>query len=302
MTEIEIGRVETILEVGAEGGSITMRGRRDSRGAWKFHVSTSEAALLDLLDGEAPGPPPMVSTPEGVRWIDSWDGALADLGRYPWPKLRPLAVHPEFARVILDAVTTQEGIGAREVKRWRTLIASSRSRPIVRDLSFEAWTSWARCGEMRTLEPFGGVYLFAYFNSPPPPQTAPDPQLLPFEVIYVGDAKDLNNRPLADPGHKVVQRLRSVFAVADLDCLYVTVGRLYTIDRVPRQYAYQRTCSFFLEAKLAWEYAQLHGNPPIFQVKDSAFNRPWIDQVVANLKRLELEVSPWRHTSPPAPE
>jgi hypothetical protein len=90
MTEVGLGRVETILEVGAEGGSITLKGRRASMGGWQFRVITSESALWDMLDEEPPDSTTEGGTPLGAPWIDSWRGALVDLGRYQWPRLRPL--------------------------------------------------------------------------------------------------------------------------------------------------------------------------------------------------------------------
>lgn len=35
MSEADSGQVETILEVGAEGGSIRLEGQRDAAGAWR---------------------------------------------------------------------------------------------------------------------------------------------------------------------------------------------------------------------------------------------------------------------------
>jgi hypothetical protein len=125
MSEDEIDGVETILEVGAEGGAITLRGRRDARGAWQFQVSIQEGGLWELIDEEPPD-----RTAEEAPWVDSWDGALSELGRNPWPKLCPLVVHPDFADAILDAVTAHERIGATDVSKWRAFVARSRSRAV----------------------------------------------------------------------------------------------------------------------------------------------------------------------------
>jgi hypothetical protein len=115
--EDDTNRFETILDVGAEGGSITLAGRRDERGAWQFRVATNKAALYDLLDEEPSAP---VKTP----WV-SWDAALALLGRYPWPRLSPIKLHAEFANAILEAVAASKDGGPLQVARWRDWLAAA---------------------------------------------------------------------------------------------------------------------------------------------------------------------------------
>lgn len=113
-------RVETILEVGAEGGSITLEGRRDAAGVWRFRVVTNEGGLGDLLGEEldqvlGAGPP----------W-ESWEGALTQLDRYPWPRLWPIGIHAEFEEAILNAVAANEHGGPEQVRRWREFIRMNR--------------------------------------------------------------------------------------------------------------------------------------------------------------------------------
>ena len=84
MTSDHIEQAETIVEVGAEGGSISLQGRRDEQGEWRFRVITNEVALSDLI-GEQPTPM------ENQPWVDSWDDALTLLGRFPWPRLHPIS-------------------------------------------------------------------------------------------------------------------------------------------------------------------------------------------------------------------
>ena len=43
---------ETILEVGAEGGSLTLFGNRDDAGQWRFWTQTDETTMNYLLDEE----------------------------------------------------------------------------------------------------------------------------------------------------------------------------------------------------------------------------------------------------------
>ena len=112
--------VVTILTLGAEGGSITLEGQRDAAGAWRFRVATNEGGLGDLLDEELDevrgGAPP---------W-ESWEGALTQLDRYPWPRLEPIGIHAEFEEAILNAVAAHELGGPEQVRRWRECIRMSR--------------------------------------------------------------------------------------------------------------------------------------------------------------------------------
>jgi hypothetical protein len=120
MTSDHIEQGETIVEVGAEGGSISLRGRRDEQGEWRFRVITNEAALSDLIGEE---PTPMENQP----WVDSWDDALTLLGRFPWPRLHPIAVHHEFVDDVLAAISSHKDGGPTEVRRWRDWLVASRS-------------------------------------------------------------------------------------------------------------------------------------------------------------------------------
>ena len=103
---------KTIVEIGGEGGSIRLQGRRGAAGAWQFRLGTNEAALYDML-GEEPPPP------KEVPWVSSWDEALALLDRYPWPLLYPLQVHAEFKEAVFAAIEAHERGGPGQVERWR---------------------------------------------------------------------------------------------------------------------------------------------------------------------------------------
>jgi hypothetical protein len=86
-----------VLEVGGEGGSITLEGRKVG-GAWQFRVRTSDESLL-LLGEEKEG---VVSE---TGWVDTWRGAMKLMDRHPWHQLSPIAGHPAFLKRICDALT-----------------------------------------------------------------------------------------------------------------------------------------------------------------------------------------------------
>ena len=68
-----------------------------------------------------------------------------------------------------------------------------------------------------------------------------------------------------------------------LNFLYVSIGPLYVIDPDAKRYAYQRAYSTYVENKLAWDYAKLHGHPPLLSVKSST-NQEWIRSVITEFK------------------
>jgi hypothetical protein len=102
-----------ILKIGVEGGSITVTGSRSGDG-WRFavHVRDSTPDLLD--EPVEPRPPKMVA---------SWGDLLEILDRYPWARLFPMEVHPEFRRAVLEAVvqrlSTPDERGFRALNRWK---------------------------------------------------------------------------------------------------------------------------------------------------------------------------------------
>jgi hypothetical protein len=109
--------IETIIQIGAEGGSMTLEGRRTVGDRWQFRLAMNEVALYDMLDED---PPPPVDAP----WVSSWDEALELLGRYSWPPLRPLAVHPEFRETVFAALAAHEKGGPDQVARWQDILGS----------------------------------------------------------------------------------------------------------------------------------------------------------------------------------
>src|SRR5208282_2757906 len=89
---------EVVLEVGAEGGSLTLRRERDADGDWQFWVERNETALYDLLSEEDRSEIGGYFAQTG--YVYSFHEALDLLDKYPWFRLYPVQVHPEF----LDAV------------------------------------------------------------------------------------------------------------------------------------------------------------------------------------------------------
>jgi hypothetical protein len=121
-------RAEVILELGAEGGSLTLVGTKAAHG-WRFRMIRDESTLRDLLSEE---------DCEGLElqsessWVDSWEAALALFDKYPWHLLYPLRVHPHFVTQIWAAVreclrNDPRSEQHHELERWRRLLWRSVS-------------------------------------------------------------------------------------------------------------------------------------------------------------------------------
>jgi hypothetical protein len=123
------------------------------------------------------------------------------------------------------------------------------------------------------------VYLFAHCPSGHPPKI-PRADRLPEEVVYVGDAKNLNARPLSGEHHRI-KRYKKLFG-KNTESLFITFAKLY--ETGCDDYAVQRIYSFHAEALLAWNYTKRHGHPPAMQYKEKGKTPGWVREVVKKLK------------------
>lgn len=89
---------EKLLEILAEGGSISVLGNKSSGGNWTFALVRDETTLAQLIDDTLPEDTYLETS------ADSWDSLLDMIDRYPWVKLYPKTVHTEFRKKLLAAV------------------------------------------------------------------------------------------------------------------------------------------------------------------------------------------------------
>jgi hypothetical protein len=107
--------VEKILEVGLEGGAVTLEGRRGRGGRWEFRIVQDWGTAWELIGESSP-------VQRSAPWVSSWEKALAVLDQRPWTQMMPLEVHPEFAERIVGFVLAREGQEGRYVDRWRRML------------------------------------------------------------------------------------------------------------------------------------------------------------------------------------
>ena len=116
---------EPLIKIGAEGGSITLFGVTTADGSWHYWRSTHDETPT-YLDPEEGGD--VIRHTSG--WVDTWPEALVLLDRYPWARLSPMYVHPDFRSRVWEAVQERlEGEDGsqvqRSLERWGKRCATS---------------------------------------------------------------------------------------------------------------------------------------------------------------------------------
>jgi len=144
---------------------------------------------------------------------------------------------------------------------------------------FCKWVPWNRRPDLlRRDGPWLGVYVWAHFRRPPSHLVKPYPNL-PRQVIYVGEAKDIDRRPLTGAHHRLAHYRDTFPDDPNLDNLYVSVyfvqrfRRGYSSKKARSLYARLRVYTQWLEATLYWEYTKKWGRPPALHYKTGAYER-----------------------------
>jgi uncharacterized coiled-coil protein SlyX len=104
---------ETVLEVGADGGTLTIVRKRNEYGDWEFQCLRDETTFSELLPEEFGDGEGLI---EKSARMDTFEDALVRLDRYPWYCLFPLKVHPEYADSVLREIEKRGGKEA--VAEW----------------------------------------------------------------------------------------------------------------------------------------------------------------------------------------
>ncbi|MCL5097131.1 MAG: hypothetical protein M1608_06325, partial [Candidatus Omnitrophica bacterium] len=105
-------KTEIIVEVGCDGGSLTVEGEYHGDIGWRFRGVRNEMALYDdcVEDGE---PDDIAGFLEKTNSFDSLPEALKLFDRYPyWIDMYVVEVHPEFVDQVLAEVRSRGGASA----------------------------------------------------------------------------------------------------------------------------------------------------------------------------------------------
>ena len=109
---------ETVLEVGGEGGRITLRGMRLNDQQWLFTKVRDESTLIDFLDAEdveSLGP----FLKGQSKAVVGFEQAVQLLNK-AWPRFVPRVVHPEFRERIWNIVSQAE-LDSFHLSEWEEL-------------------------------------------------------------------------------------------------------------------------------------------------------------------------------------
>jgi hypothetical protein len=113
----EIPGREIVLQVGAEGGSLTIVRYHVSGEKWQFAIIRDESTLADFLGEED-----KEDLFEALDSIATFEDAIALMNKYPWPNLYPLVVHPEYANRVRKII--ERSGDPRAMDRWKDILGS----------------------------------------------------------------------------------------------------------------------------------------------------------------------------------
>lgn len=105
--QMNSSKPETVLEVGAEGGTLAIVRQRDELGNLEYWCLRDETTMLDLLpEGEIGNSNGLF---EQSAHVNKFEDALLRLDRYPWFRFVPLKVNAKFADLVLREVEKRGG-------------------------------------------------------------------------------------------------------------------------------------------------------------------------------------------------
>ena len=116
-------KLEKIVVIGAEGGDFTLYGWKSKDGEWRFSCESNEQTLMDMMPKDDRNGLHSCSK-SGIA--SSWEEGVELLSRYPWTRLYPLYVHPEFAdRVMQEVLKPNDvfGLENQQLGFWQSVCA-----------------------------------------------------------------------------------------------------------------------------------------------------------------------------------
>ena len=137
------------------------------------------------------------------------------------------------------------------------------------EIIFTAWCPWADRRSLRTQTPHGGVYLWARFTEGAP-DSPPWPEL-PQELVYVGETKNLNDRPLGR--HNRLSRYKKLFETSSCDHLYLSIFRVFETDTDSQRTL--RAFTQYFEGLVDWQYTMQYGRRPAMHFKSGTPEDPF---------------------------
>ncbi len=241
---------EIVLEVGADGGTVTLFRERIAQGDWQFGMGTDESALYDASDehrGE------LADYHSRTAYVHSFGEATTLLDKYPWVELYPLHVDPEFLDAVLLEVRKRGGETAE--MRWRDVLgvapsgSNTQSKGSFSQHVSESDVDWILCIELNSNGRFREWLADRIFGVP--------------STIHEGAWRSVEN---SFGESDLVWRVR----LADNSHLLALIEDKITAIAQPRQYErYVQRGTDYIAAKICGSFETVLVAPQSYTSKDS---------------------------------
>ena len=86
---------EVLLEVGTEGGTLSIQRFRAPEGTWKFVFTADESSMADFLNEED-----QIDLVKKYPPVDTFEEAMRLMNKYPWHEMHLITVHQEYVEAI----------------------------------------------------------------------------------------------------------------------------------------------------------------------------------------------------------
>ena len=140
-------------------------------------------------------------------------------------------------------------------------------------ITFSRWVRWRdradlmkASSDLMKASPCMGIYVWAHFKGARSPDSRPYPDL-PEELIYIGEANDLNVRPLTGSHHRLKHYCDQFPNDRNFSHLYVSVCEAGAFRRSDPGCHALRAFTKYVEARLGWEYTRKFGRRPLLDYK-----------------------------------
>jgi hypothetical protein len=137
-------------------------------------------------------------------------------------------------------------------------------------LVFSQWVPWKERHLLKTADSYPplGVYLWSYFSQAPKPTVLPYPDL-PTALIYAGETKNLNVRPLGSHRHhRLLHYVDGFPEDPGYTCLYVSVFHVDRFEPSDKWCLSLRAFTRYVEDRIYWEYTRRFGQRPALDYKN----------------------------------
>jgi len=147
----------------------------------------------------------------------------------------------------------------------------------IKKLQFCRWVPWTRRFSLLQDDgPWLGVYLWGRFRRDPSPSAKPYPNL-PRQVIYIGETKNIDRRPLTGVHHRLVHYRDTFPDDQNLQMLYISICRVHRFaagfdsKKARGLYSRLRVYTQWIEASLYWEYTKIYRRAPALLYKRGTY-------------------------------